>query len=509
MSAGLIDYTVVVPTTGRESLGVLLAALEDLPGPQPAEVLVVDDRRCPPAPLEIPRTSLLTRVVRSGGHGPAAARNAGWQETRTEWVVFLDDDVAPGPDWKRALRRDIGALPDDVGASQGRIEVPLPRHRRATDWERGTAGRSRARWITADMAYRRGALTIAGGFDEEFPRAFREDADLALRVQAMGYRIVSGTRATVHPVRPAGFLAGVRAQVGNQDNAIMRRKHGRTWRAAIGEGPGRPRKHLLVTASLVATGVLALAGRGRPKWTKVSAVTAGVWFGMTAEFAALRIAPGPRDPAEVARMLFTSALIPPVATWHRLRGELRQARRRRRHRKRPAVVLFDRDDTLIHDVPHNGDPACVRPVAGVRAALDLLRTNGIRVGVVSDQSGVARGLVDESEVAAVNREVERHLGPFGTWQVCVHGDADGCDCRKPAPGLIERAAAELHVPTSACVVIGDTGADVDAASAAGARAILVPTERTLAPEIQWAWQNAEVARTVPEAVTRILAEAAR
>ncbi|MFC6557434.1 glycosyltransferase family 2 protein, partial [Nonomuraea cavernae] len=75
----------VVPTTGRRSLGATLAAL-----PPDVAVIVVDDRPAGGAALPLPAR---VRVVRSGGRGPAAARNAGWRAARTPWVVFLDDDV--------------------------------------------------------------------------------------------------------------------------------------------------------------------------------------------------------------------------------------------------------------------------------------------------------------------------------------------------------------------------------------------------------------------------------
>jgi histidinol-phosphate phosphatase family protein len=104
--------------------------------------------------------------------------------------------------------------------------------------------------------------------------------------------------------------------------------------------------------------------------------------------------------------------------------------------------------------------------------------------VVTNQSGVARGLISPEQLERVNARVSELLGPFQVWSVCPHGADDGCGCRKPAPGLIKDAAAQLGVPVDRCVVIGDTGADVAAAAAAGARGILVPTRRTLRPEIQ-------------------------
>lgn len=154
------------------------------------------------------------------------------------------------------------------------------------------------------------------------------------------------------------------------------------------------------------------------------------------------------------------------------------------HRRTTAVaaVLFDRDGTLVRDVPYNGDPRAVELMPGARAAVQSLRRAGVPIGVVSNQSGIARGLVTAEQVAAVNAEIIRRLGPFDTWHQCVHGPDDDCGCRKPRPGLIHSAAEALGVDPSQCVVIGDIGSDIEAAHAAGSRAILIPTPQTLPAE---------------------------
>ncbi|MFF3437804.1 HAD-IIIA family hydrolase [Streptosporangium sp. NPDC002721] len=170
-------------------------------------------------------------------------------------------------------------------------------------------------------------------------------------------------------------------------------------------------------------------------------------------------------------------------------------------RTRPAAVLFDRDGTLVVDVPYNRDPGLVRPMPGARAALDRLRRRGVPIGVVTNQSGVARGLIGVEELHEVNSRVETLLGPFDVWAVCSHGEDDGCGCRKPAPGLIVRAAAILGVNARDCVVIGDIGRDMDAARAAGARGILVPTSRTLPREVATA---PETAADLVSAVERVI-----
>jgi histidinol-phosphate phosphatase family protein len=101
----------------------------------------------------------------------------------------------------------------------------------------------------------------------------------------------------------------------------------------------------------------------------------------------------------------------------------------------------------------------------------------------------------------VHNRVEALLGPIDAWVVCPHTAEDGCGCRKPAPGGIARAARTLGVRADACVMIGDTEADLEAARAAGARGILVPNERTLPTEVARAPARAT---TVAQAVEMLL-----
>jgi HAD superfamily hydrolase (TIGR01662 family) len=168
----------------------------------------------------------------------------------------------------------------------------------------------------------------------------------------------------------------------------------------------------------------------------------------------------------------------------------------------PELVLFDRDGTLVRDFPYNGDPDWIRPVDGAREALDRLRAHGVRVGVVTNQSAVARGLITRAQVDACNARLTELLGPFDTVQVCPHGPEDGCACRKPAPGMVLSACAELGVDPARCVVIGDVAADTDAAASAGAAGILVPTPVTRRSEVEAA---VRVAEDLERAVDDVLA----
>lgn len=312
--------TVVVPTLGRPSLGVLLDALTAGQSCSlPLEVLVVDDRPARSEPLRVPAG---VTVLSGRSAGPAAARNTGWRAARHEWVAFLDDDVRPDPDWLQRLAADLADADDDVGGVQGVLRVPLPAERPPTDWERVTASLADGVWITADMAYRRAALARVGGFDERLPRAFREDAELAYRVRRAGWSLRRGLRTSTHPVRREDAWVSLRAQRGNADDALLRRLYGPLWRALLEIPPGRRRRHAGITCAglaAIASGLVAAATR-RAGWALGAGLAAAGWAAGTAEFAVARIVPGPRDRHEVATMLATSVAIPPLAITHWLRG---------------------------------------------------------------------------------------------------------------------------------------------------------------------------------------------
>jgi histidinol-phosphate phosphatase family protein len=417
--------------------------------------------------------------------------DGGFRTELVDWAVYAPAR-RPGQDWTQA-QADLAA---SVQCRLEEVLVDLARWLRAhtggthltmaggvalncvanTVIAERTAGLETALWITADMTYRRSALAATGGFDERFPRAYREDVNLALRVMTQGGRLDRGRRGVIHPVRPAGTWDSVRAQAGNADDMLMRHLHGPDWHRPAGAPRGRRSQHLATTLTGTA---LALVASGRP-WA--AALPAAYWLAATANFAAARIAPGPREQAEIVRMQLTSAVIPAAATWHTLRGLVRH-----RHagpwRGPPDLVLLDRDGTLVRDVPYNADPALVDPMPGVKEALDRLRSAGTRLGVVTNQSGVARGLLTRTDVERVNDRVEQDLGPFDVWQVCPHGPDDGCGCRKPSPGMVTAACAELGVDVHRCVVVGDIGPDVAAAEAAGATGILVPGPQTRPAEV--------------------------
>jgi histidinol-phosphate phosphatase family protein len=507
-------YDVVIPTIGRPNLATLLGALTSARGPTPASVTVVDDRPRgePLRPKVTAELAEALLIMRGFGRGPAAARNIGWRCGSAAWVVFLDDDVLITPRWAHALEADLD-VELDVAAVQGHVMVPAPLDRKPTDWERSVRGLEGANWITADMAVRRDALEDVGGFDERFPRAYREDADLALRLLDRGWRLARGGRLTLHPAAQASPWVSLRAQAGNADDVVMTALHGPDWRERAGAPRGCFTQHA-ITVGAAAAAVTATVVRRR----RIATLAAAVWAGALARFSWARIAPGPRTPREVATMVATSALIPPLAVLHRLRGHWRVRREhitnihrvslgRGRRSAGTAIprhidaVFFDRDGTLTFDVPYNGDPDRVRVVPGAADAVRRLRAAGVHVAGVSNQSGVALGLLSPAQVRAVNQRIESELGRFDGWFCCLHAPDDACGCRKPEPGLVQEAARSLDLDPSCCVVVGDIGADVDAAARAGAVGILVPTPRTDRAEVERA---PLVAATITDAVDLVL-----
>ncbi len=160
------------------------------------------------------------------------------------------------------------------------------------------------------------------------------------------------------------------------------------------------------------------------------------------------------------------------------------------------AVFLDKDGTLVEDVPYNVDPERVRLVPGAVQALGALHRRGYQLVVVSNQSGVARGLFDVSALRAIERRLSDLVAPagiaFAGFYWCPHhpdgavpGYAIACDCRKPAPGLLRRAARDLGLDLGASWMVGDILNDVEAGHRAGCRTVLVDnggeTEWLLSP----------------------------
>ncbi len=149
----------------------------------------------------------------------------------------------------------------------------------------------------------------------------------------------------------------------------------------------------------------------------------------------------------------------------------------------PAVFL-DRDNTLIANDGDLGEPAGVVLLEGVAAGLARLREAGFRLVVVSNQSGVARGVFTEDDVAAVNRRIAEVADDLiDRFYHCPHHDQGtvesytrSCPWRKPNPGMLLRAAKDLDLDLGRSWMVGDQPRDVEAGARAGCRTVLVSTD---------------------------------
>ena len=165
--------------------------------------------------------------------------------------------------------------------------------------------------------------------------------------------------------------------------------------------------------------------------------------------------------------------------------------------RRGGLVFIDKDGTLVENVPYNVDPALIRLSRGAEHAIARLAKAGFRFVVVSNQPGVALGRFPESALLRVKERLGELLAPLGAelagFYYCPHHPegsvaeyAIQCDCRKPAPGLIERAARELNTSAKDAWLVGDILDDVEAGSRAGCTTVLLDngneTEWILTPE---------------------------
>jgi D-glycero-D-manno-heptose 1,7-bisphosphate phosphatase len=179
------------------------------------------------------------------------------------------------------------------------------------------------------------------------------------------------------------------------------------------------------------------------------------------------------------------------------------------------AIFLDKDGTLIEDVPYNVDPARIRLAPGAGRALRPLKAAGYRLVVISNQSGVARGYFALTALAAVGARLRALLAAEGVsldgFYVCPHHPqgsvaefARPCDCRKPAPGMIARAAGELGIDCALSWFIGDILDDVEAGRRGGCRTVLLDNGH----ETEWV-QTSErrphiIAADLPDAARRIL-----
>jgi len=151
----------------------------------------------------------------------------------------------------------------------------------------------------------------------------------------------------------------------------------------------------------------------------------------------------------------------------------------KRQRMPNRAVFLDRDGTINEDVGYLHKPDDVRLLPGSAEAIRALNQAGWLVILVSNQSGIGRGLFDEAALTSVQERLNRELGQTGAHIdaafYCPHAPGDNCRCRKPSPGLLQRAAQDFRIDLGRSWMIGDHASDIAAGRQAGCRTALVLT----------------------------------
>jgi D-glycero-D-manno-heptose 1,7-bisphosphate phosphatase len=173
------------------------------------------------------------------------------------------------------------------------------------------------------------------------------------------------------------------------------------------------------------------------------------------------------------------------------------------------VVLLDRDGVINEDSDdYIKSPQEWEPIAGSLEAIGLLAQHGFRVVVITNQSGVARGLFSLDVLGQIHdkmeRSIEAHGGKLEGIYYCPHGPEDFCECRKPKPGMFNQVANDLGLNLAGVPAIGDSYRDLEAARSAGASPILVQTGKGMRTLARHPDPHAPVFSNLYEAVQHIL-----
>jgi glycosyltransferase involved in cell wall biosynthesis len=320
-----ILVSVVIPTFHRPDL--LHRCLDGLLRQyMPAvgfEIIVVDDGHddATRAMVQSIAADCLPRLLYlrpEAGKGPSVARNTGWRAARAPLVAFTDDDTIPQPGWLQSGERAMRVHPG-WSALCGRVHVPLDPASRAcpTDHELMTMGLETAEFVTANAFVRRDALIAVGGFDEDFKRAWREDSDLQFRLmQCAGPVGKSEDALVLHPVRAERWGVCLRQQKNAFFDALLYKKHPHLYRERLHPSP--PLNYYGIVVAILA----ALVGAGLGRWS-LALASGALAAVLIARVAARRLRNTSHARAHVLEMLATSALIPFLSVYWRLRGAIR------------------------------------------------------------------------------------------------------------------------------------------------------------------------------------------
>lgn len=167
------------------------------------------------------------------------------------------------------------------------------------------------------------------------------------------------------------------------------------------------------------------------------------------------------------------------------------------------AIFFDKDGTLIKDVPYNVDPALISFEEYAFESIKLLQEKGFLVFIISNQPGIGLGYFEENDLKAVEEKIKlsfsEHQLNLDGFYYCPHTANEGCNCRKPKPGLILKAANENNIELSQSWMIGDILNDVEAGGCAGCKTVLIDNGN----ETEWIWGS----KRMPDLIARNLKDA--
>ncbi|MBM3131523.1 MAG: D-glycero-beta-D-manno-heptose 1,7-bisphosphate 7-phosphatase [Chloroflexi bacterium] len=173
------------------------------------------------------------------------------------------------------------------------------------------------------------------------------------------------------------------------------------------------------------------------------------------------------------------------------------------------AVFLDRDGTMAEDIHYCRRVEDFHILPIVPEAVRALNENGFKVVVITNQSGIARGYFTEDVLARIHLKLQSELAQKGAKvdaiYYCPHHPDDGCECRKPEPGMFLRATADLLIDLVSSYMVGDTQGDIDAGKAAGCKTVLISTDPTAGHSISNPPDH--VAENLGQAVKWIMADA--
>ena len=321
-----LRLSVVIPAYRRADLlcRCLEALFAQTLDPHAFEIIVVDDGRTGDSEAVVDafkaRIGPVVRHVRPRqGRGPAVARNAGWRAAYAKVIAFTDADTVPARDW---LEQGERALVPGLVALTGKVEGSPPASGHCNNDGRSSLDaanaprRETSEFATTNAFVRRSALLTVAGFDERFERACREDADLEFRLLRDAGAVGRSDAVRVeHPPRPARWSGCLGAQKNAFFDALLYKKHPKLYRERILAAP--PWDYYAIVALTLAAPILWAAGVEGSAGVSLLLALVGVL-----RVAAQRLRRTVLTPEHLVEQIVTSAVIPFLAVYWRLRGAL-------------------------------------------------------------------------------------------------------------------------------------------------------------------------------------------